>query len=197
MATPAAILSVLVQANSSAATATLTKFDKQMAATNEVARKGIEARLSGTFNESAFKAYDERLARAARGASDRAAFKAELGANFNNAAFKAYERALDKAEREAKAASERTRRFSLGGSLGTGGSLVAAAAGAAGAYTGLQGSLAALADFQRQIEMVHTQAGATQAEVDRASKAIQGMAASVGTGPNALAESFYHAFSGG
>src|ERR1700757_1277047 len=94
---PAAVLSVLVEANSSTATATLTKFDKQLAATNEVARKGIDARLGGTLNDTAFKAYDERLARAARVASDRAAFKAELGANFNNTAFNAYERGVDKA----------------------------------------------------------------------------------------------------
>lgn len=48
------------------------------------------------------------------------------------------------------------------------------------------------ASFQRQMELLHTQAGATQGEVARMTKTVLGVAVSVATGPNSLAQALYH-----
>jgi len=58
----------------------------------------------------------------------------------------------------------------------------------AAAYEGVKGAAA----LQKQMEMIHTQAGATQAEVGKMTGAVEGMSASVGTGPQQLAEGLYH-----
>ena len=72
MATPSAVLSVLVSADTADATAKLSKFDRQIAATTDVARKGIDAQLGGTFNGEAFTRYQEAVGKASRVAKDRA-----------------------------------------------------------------------------------------------------------------------------
>lgn len=51
--------------------------------------------------------------------------------------------------------------------------------------------------FQDAMEQIHTQAGASQAEVDKMSTAILNMAGSVGTGPDELAAGLYHIESAG
>lgn len=101
MAHPSAILSVLVNADTAAATANLTKYDRQLQAVNDSARNGIETRLGATVDSKGFDEYQAKLAKTAQMAKDRAAFKAELGANFNPAAFQAYQRAVDAARRQA------------------------------------------------------------------------------------------------
>jgi TP901 family phage tail tape measure protein len=53
------------------------------------------------------------------------------------------------------------------------------------------------ASFQSSMEMIHTQAGASQLEVARMSKSLQNIAPSVGTGPNELAAGLYHIESNG
>ncbi len=58
-------------------------------------------------------------------------------------------------------------------------------------------SVNAARSFQSSMELVRTQAGASQAEVDSMSKAILNMAGSVGTGPDALAAGLYHIESAG
>ena len=102
MATPSAVLSVAVSADTEKAIAQLSKFDRQIAATTDVARKGIETRLGGTFDSEAFTRYQEAVGKASRVAKDRAAFKAELGANFNNRGFQAYQRSVIDAEKQTK-----------------------------------------------------------------------------------------------
>src|SRR5262249_56412830 len=57
MATPAAVLSILVSADTKQASAALTKYDKQLEATNEIAAKGIETRLGSKLNPAGFDAY--------------------------------------------------------------------------------------------------------------------------------------------
>jgi TP901 family phage tail tape measure protein len=52
-------------------------------------------------------------------------------------------------------------------------------------------------NFQKSMEMVHTQAGAPQSEVDALSSKILDLSNTVATGPNALATSLYHAESAG
>jgi TP901 family phage tail tape measure protein len=47
-------------------------------------------------------------------------------------------------------------------------------------------------DFQRSMELVHTQAGASQQEVVKMSKAVLDLAPAVATGPNELAKALYH-----
>jgi TP901 family phage tail tape measure protein len=46
--------------------------------------------------------------------------------------------------------------------------------------------------FQQQMELIHTQAGATQTEVDTMSKAVQDLVHATGTGPIDLAKGLYH-----
>ncbi|HEY8818412.1 MAG TPA: phage tail tape measure protein, partial [Candidatus Limnocylindrales bacterium] len=46
--------------------------------------------------------------------------------------------------------------------------------------------------FQQQMELIHTQAGATQGEVASMTKAVQDMVHAVGTSPDELAKGLYH-----
>lgn len=50
----------------------------------------------------------------------------------------------------------------------------------------------AAASFQADMELIHTQAGATQQEVDSMSKSVQDMVHAVGTSPDELAKGLYH-----
>lgn len=52
-------------------------------------------------------------------------------------------------------------------------------------------------NFQSQMERLRTQTGATQGEVSRMSSSLLGMATSVATGPNSLAQALYHIESAG
>lgn len=63
--------------------------------------------------------------------------------------------------------------------------------GAAGAAA-LGLSAKSAMDFQRQMELLHTQAGDTQAQVDKLSKSVLSIGGSVGTGPEDLAKSLFH-----
>ena len=132
MATPSAILSILLSADDSQATAKLTAYDKKLDEAAVKAKKGISATLGGSFNDEAFSKYQQATSRAQRIASDRKAFKAELGANYSAAGFRAYEKDVDRANRSTEDAEAKTSR--LTGALGglTGG-LLAAGAGF-GAY---------------------------------------------------------------
>lgn len=51
--------------------------------------------------------------------------------------------------------------------------------------------------FQASMELIHTQAGASQGEVDALSKSVLDIAANVAQGPNALAASLFHIESAG
>ena len=53
-------------------------------------------------------------------------------------------------------------------------------------------AISEFSQFQRQMELLHTQTGASQKEVDKMSKSVLSMATSVGTGPNSLAGALYH-----
>jgi TP901 family phage tail tape measure protein len=53
------------------------------------------------------------------------------------------------------------------------------------------------ASFQTAMELIHTQAGASQQEVNDLSKAVLALAPTVGTGPDALATGLYHIESAG
>jgi len=53
------------------------------------------------------------------------------------------------------------------------------------------------ASFDAHMEMIHTQAGAAQSEVDKLSQAVLDMAPKVGAGPQALADGLYHIESAG
>ena len=58
-------------------------------------------------------------------------------------------------------------------------------------------SVKAAMGFQSSMEMIHTQAGASQAEVVRMSKSMQTLSPQVATGPSQLADSLYHVESAG
>ena len=62
---------------------------------------------------------------------------------------------------------------------------------------GVAVAVKSFADFQSQMEKLHTQTGATQGEVARMSKGVLSLAFSVGTGPDSLAEAMYHLQSAG
>ncbi len=58
-------------------------------------------------------------------------------------------------------------------------------------------SVKAASSFDSQMELVHTQAGASQAEVDKLKQAVLNLAPTVGQGPEQLAEGLYHVESAG
>lgn len=64
---------------------------------------------------------------------------------------------------------------------------------AGAAYEGVKGAMA----LQKSMELLHTQAGASQAEVRKMTSAVESMAGSVGTGPEELATGLYHIESAG
>lgn len=53
------------------------------------------------------------------------------------------------------------------------------------------------ADFQKQMELVHTQAGYSQVEVERLKRSVLSLAPAVGIGPTKLAEGLFHIASSG
>src|SRR5438477_9484454 len=69
--------------------------------------------------------------------------------------------------------------------------------GVLGLTGALTSSIGKARDFARAMELIHTQAGGTQAEVTSMSKALLGLAGQVGTGPEALAAGLYHVESAG
>jgi hypothetical protein len=136
MASPAAVLSILVSADTRQATSALTKYDEQLEKSNEIAKKGIEARLGASFDPAAFDAYNQKTSQIARRTADKSAFKAELGANFSNAGFNAYEREVNRTGRSSDDLEEKS------GGLRSRLSETADAAGKAGGmFSGLAGGM--------------------------------------------------------
>lgn len=58
-------------------------------------------------------------------------------------------------------------------------------------------SVESAAKFQQSMELIHTQAGASQSQVDSLSKSVLKLAGSVGQSPDKLAEGLYHIASAG
>ncbi len=106
--------------------------------------------------------------------------------------------AFMKGLKEAEAASAASGK-SITQSLASAGKMVAvglAVAAVAAVAVGVE-SIGAAIKFEAAMKMVQTQAGASAMEVSRLSKAILGMAVSVGTGPEELAKGIYHIESAG
>jgi TP901 family phage tail tape measure protein len=195
VATPDAILSVLVEANTAEATAKLTKYERELEKANAVAKKGIETRLGASYDPKAFAAYEAATKKAMDRTANRAAFKAELGANFSPAGFRAYQRALDQQAASTEHAKEKTAAFSEGIG-GVGSKLMGVAAFATGASLGLgeiaKSSLDAQVKFQSSMELIRTQAHQTQGEVNTMSKSVEALGPAVGTSAQELAKGLYH-----
>ena len=71
------------------------------------------------------------------------------------------------------------------------------AIGVVGIAVGLGLAAKSAADFQAQMRLLTTQAGASNAEMENMSKGVLDMAASVGTAPEVLAQGLYHLESAG
>ena len=109
MATPCAVLSVLVSADTEKATAQLSKFDRQLQATSDVARKGIEARMDGRFNGEAFTKYEAALeARVDGGEGPRRVQGRARRELQQHGVPRAYQRGVDQANKSTKEASKHT-----------------------------------------------------------------------------------------
>ena len=80
--------------------------------------------------------------------------------------------------------------------LGKVGGLALAAIGAAAVGIGAY-SIDAASKFDSAMELIHTQAGASQSEVDKLKGAVLGLAPAVGQGPDQLADALYHIESNG
>lgn len=102
--------------------------------------------------------------------------------------------AMDKAGRDvAKMSSDsKSKITTLGKISGVGLGIIAAGAVAAGAA-----SVKMASQFDRSMEMIHTQAGASQAEVDKMSKAVLNLAGPTATAPDVLAQGLFHIESAG
>ena len=75
--------------------------------------------------------------------------------------------------------------------------LIGMAGGMYGVASAIKSTVDSATTFQASMELIATQAGGTQAEVDSMTKAILAMAGSVGTAPDALAAGLYHIESAG
>lgn len=100
-----------------------------------------------------------------------------------------FEKSMQQAVRRTQSAEAQLRRsgqrmMEAGQALTMGISLPIAAVAAGAAYMAV--------GFQKSMEMIRTQAGASQAEVDRMSKSVLAMAGTVGQGPTQLANSLFH-----
>ena len=84
-----------------------------------------------------------------------------------------------------------TEGMSTFGALGKAAGVSVLAIGAAAGLAGYE-SLKAASSFQSAMEMIRTQAGASQGEVNKMSAALVNMASSVGMGPSELATGLYH-----
>ncbi len=96
---------------------------------------------------------------------------------------------LDKMSAKFAEADTHGQKFGQAMSTLGGATLLGAAAGFA--VVGTESVKMAMS-FQSAMEMIHTQAGASQAEVKKMSEAVLNLAPKVGTGPDALAEALYH-----
>lgn len=74
--------------------------------------------------------------------------------------------------------------------LGRSMTMVGAPIVALGAY-----AVKSAASFQQSMQLIRTQAGASQGDVNRMSAAVQRLSPTLGTAPGALADSLYHAYS--
>jgi TP901 family phage tail tape measure protein len=102
-----------------------------------------------------------------------------------NDKFTASSRRAAQMSNEAAAASERQRgAAALLSKAAKGIGLTLAAAGVEGVKMAIK--------FEKQMEMIHTQAGASQAEVGRLKKEVLGLAGAVPQGPEELAKGLYH-----
>ncbi len=97
------------------------------------------------------------------------------------------------ATRESTAAMKRTQAEGKGAyaTLGAGAEKALKAISVASGVAAVA-SIALATKFDSAMERVHTQAGASQAEVEKMSGAMLDLAPKVGTGPEALAESLFH-----
>jgi hypothetical protein len=167
MAQISAILSVLVDANTKAATAKLTEFDRQFELTRAKTRQALEAKLGGRLDPVAFDRYNAALDRTQRRVRDRAAFQAALGGNFSPAGFNAYQRQLDRSEHSTKQTASR-----MGSAfLGVGKAIAAAGA----AYVGFSAAKSAI-EFTTELTFAASKLSAqTGMDIQTASAWIESM----------------------
>lgn len=75
--------------------------------------------------------------------------------------------------------------------------LLAGTGGVLGLAAGLSSAVTKAKDFAQAMELVHTQAGASQSEVDDLTKSVLALAPAVGTSPELLAAGLFHVESAG
>src|SRR5438445_1744210 len=97
---------------------------------------------------------------------------------------------LERVGAEAEASGGRVKR----GMSVVGGAITAAAVGMGAAAIA---SIDMAAKFQSSMELIHTQAGAAQSEVEKMSKSVLDLSGSVATSPITLSEALYHVESAG
>lgn len=100
MATPAAVLNIVVDANTRKAQSELKRFDKQL--DRAASQRAVEAELGAKVDNKAFAVYDAKLKDARKKASDKKAFQAALGGNFDSRAFTAYSKATNRADKNTR-----------------------------------------------------------------------------------------------
>lgn len=141
-------------------------------------RIGSSAKTAASDMENAFNSGTSRVGGLLRNLGNSASnFGIPMAGSLNNIADH-FEKANSAGQKFAGVMSEMGK-LSLGaGAVGFG----------AMAYEGVKSFM----NLQQQMEMIHTQAGASQTEVNNMTKAVENMAGSVATGPQALAQSLYH-----
>lgn len=188
------------------ATRTLQKFGGEAEA---AAKAMVSASAKQTDALKALAGQYEKLAAAAEEGSSEQVAAIRLAADAQKALAKAAiasgeeqvaaateAAAAQKEVAAAVVATEETSR-KLTGSMGVLGKAMTAAFAGFAIKEVVGGLTGAAEKFQQSMELIHTQAGATQKEVDSMSQSILRMASSVGTSPDELAAGLYHIESAG
>ncbi len=142
--------------------------------------------LQGRFNPAAFKEFDDANKKAVASAADAEAKSRSFSSRLEGSSLKAmdgYAKSSDKAAQNlGKLGSVATKSAAVG----------IVAVGAAAVYAAAKAT-----SFNREMLRLHTQAGATTAEVTRFKGAVLSLAGTVPQGPKELSEGLYHIVSAG
>lgn len=180
--------SVVFLGNDAQLNATLARIETKLKALSDTAT--VENEKMAVSSEAAASrfgaAFDHGTSRAGGALSKLSGQMASFGVPFSGS--------IEKIGKQLDDATTKTGKLSAAmAGLGKATAVGGLAAFAAAAYEGVKGAT----KLQTAMEQIHTQAGASQAEVDRMTKSVISLAGSLATSPTQLADSLYHVESAG
>jgi TP901 family phage tail tape measure protein len=162
------------------------------------ARAGVEARLDTRADLTGFQRYENKLREVQAKVRLRENYRAHLGADFDPRAFNAMHRELTRTQAAVARVEHNTGSFGTRlkeagvGALRAGAQMATMGIGFYGAERAIHAAANASINFQQQLEMVHTQAGADQIEVDKLKNKVLDLATAMPQSPEELAKGLFH-----